>query len=280
MAYVSLRFPNFKRKALTLSYDDDVIFNKRLIEIFNKYGLKATFNLNSEHFTAEDGSWMISEKTMVDLLKNSSHEIAVHGAQHLSMSEVDDAVAVNDLITDRKNFESIFGKVIKGMAYANGTGAMNDRSVELVKACGINYARTTVSTHGFGVPTDWLRMPATCHHADPKLMELAKKFIESKEEKYYWANKPLLFYVWGHAYEFEQQNNWEVIENFAQYISGKEDIWYATNGEIYDYVWAYNQLEYSVDGKIIHNPTATDVYIKPRGYGDTLVKAGETVILE
>lgn len=37
-----------KRKALTFSYDDGVLQDERLIRIFNKYGLKATFNLNSE----------------------------------------------------------------------------------------------------------------------------------------------------------------------------------------------------------------------------------------
>ena len=38
---------NGKMKAITFSYDDGVTQDKRLIEIFNKYGLKATFNLNS-----------------------------------------------------------------------------------------------------------------------------------------------------------------------------------------------------------------------------------------
>ena len=36
-----------KNKALTFSYDDGVTQDVRLIEIFNKYGLRATFNLNS-----------------------------------------------------------------------------------------------------------------------------------------------------------------------------------------------------------------------------------------
>ena len=37
-----------KMKALTFSYDDGVTQDQRLISLFNKYGLKATFNLNSE----------------------------------------------------------------------------------------------------------------------------------------------------------------------------------------------------------------------------------------
>lgn len=39
---------NGKKKALTFSYDDGVTQDVRLIEMFNKYNLKATFNLNSE----------------------------------------------------------------------------------------------------------------------------------------------------------------------------------------------------------------------------------------
>ena len=38
---------NGKKKAVTFSYDDGVTQDIRLIEIFNRYGLRATFNLNS-----------------------------------------------------------------------------------------------------------------------------------------------------------------------------------------------------------------------------------------
>ena len=37
-----------KRKAITFSYDDAVTQDIRLIELLNKYGLKCTFNINSE----------------------------------------------------------------------------------------------------------------------------------------------------------------------------------------------------------------------------------------
>ena len=36
---------NGKNKAITFSYDDGVMQDIRLIEIFNKYNLKATFNI-------------------------------------------------------------------------------------------------------------------------------------------------------------------------------------------------------------------------------------------
>ena len=42
-----------KAKALTLSYDDGVEQDKRLISILNKHGMKCTFNLNSGVFAPE-----------------------------------------------------------------------------------------------------------------------------------------------------------------------------------------------------------------------------------
>lgn len=35
------------KKMLTFSYDDGIYQDERLVEIFNKYGMKATFNLNT-----------------------------------------------------------------------------------------------------------------------------------------------------------------------------------------------------------------------------------------
>ena len=40
-------FPGGKHKALTMSYDDGRTQDRRLIEIFNKYGIRGTFHLNS-----------------------------------------------------------------------------------------------------------------------------------------------------------------------------------------------------------------------------------------
>ena len=41
-------FPEGKAKALTMSYDDGKIQDERLVSIFNRYGIRGTFNLNYE----------------------------------------------------------------------------------------------------------------------------------------------------------------------------------------------------------------------------------------
>ena len=40
-------FPGGKFKVLTLSYDDGKLEDKSLVDIFNKNGIRATFNVNS-----------------------------------------------------------------------------------------------------------------------------------------------------------------------------------------------------------------------------------------
>ena len=257
-----MRFPNGKGKALTLSYDDGVQQDKKLIEILDAHGLKCTFNLNSGLFAPEGKVYEagrvhrpMTERECVELYKESGHEVAVHSYTHPFLEKLPMPLVVDEIIKDRKKLEELFGGVIRGMAYPYGT--FSDDVVKVLEACGIAYSRTTVATERFSVPTDWLRMPATCHHNNPRLMELAKKFAEDNK-----VRNPILFYLWGHSYEFESNDNWNVIEEFAEYMGGRDDIWYATNIEIYEYVEAYRKLVFSADGNRVYNPTAKTLYFE------------------
>lgn len=270
MNYLRMRFPNFRKKALTLSYDDDTPHDKKLVKILDEYGLKCTFNLNGGLLGEPD---RMTEEDVLKLFKDSPHEVAAHGFRHVSLTKVDRAMAVNDVVEDRKTLEKLFGRIVKGMAYANG--AYSDEVVEMLKSCGVSYCRTTVSTGGFGMPDNWLKLPATCHHNDKKLMEYAKRFIEEEDHWYFWNHEPRLFYLWGHAYEFNNNDNWQVIEEFAKYMGGREDVWYATNGEIYDYAKAFESLQFSVDGKYVYNPSAQEVFFVTLEEKNVSVKPGE-----
>ena len=88
-----------------------------------------------------------------------------------------------------------------------------------------------------------------------------------------------LFYVWGHSYEFDDCDNWQVIEALAQYIANRDDIWYATNGEIFEYLQACKRLEFSADGSMVKNPTAVDIYIDYL-YKQRIVPAGKTIRID
>ena len=45
-------------------------------------------------------------------------------------------------------------------------------------------------------------------------------------------DRPQIYYIWGHAYEFDIHGDWERFEDFCRLISGHDDIFYGTNREV------------------------------------------------
>ncbi len=273
---VFMRFPQGLAKALTFSYDDGVREDLQLADLFDRHGLKGTFNVNSGRFSEEGFSGTgkrsyLSGAEIAARFADSAHEIAVHAYDHSWLNSQDQATVCLEILRDRERLERLMGRIVKGMAYPYG--ATNDRVVEALRCCGISYSRTTVSTGKFDLPADWLRLPATCHHNDPRLMELGERFVNAAPR----ADRgvALLFYVWGHSYEFTDNGNWDAMESFAELVGGREDVWYATNGEIYDYIRDYERLVWSAEGNVVHNPTARTLWFNYDGRLTELA-SGET----
>lgn len=258
-----MRFPDGKSKALTLSYDDGVHADIRLIEIMKKYNLKGTFNLNSGLFENKGNHNRLDEASAFKLYRDCGQEIALHGDRHIFLDKVLLPEAMREMLLNRSYLESKYKLTVRGMAYAYG--AYNDATVEMLKALGVVYARTTEPSYSFEIPVDWLRLKPTCHHRDGKFKELAEKFFTDSPESVLKHREPWLFYLWGHAYEFDDDNNWELIEEFAKQASAQKDVWFATNIEIYEYVRAYNNLIFSLDGERVTNPSAIPVWLEIRG---------------
>ena len=96
----------------------------------------------------------------------------------------------------------------------------------------------------------------------------------------YCANRNAkLFYVWGHSFEFDRDDNWQRIHDICDILAGKEDIWYATNLEICEYVKAYESLVYSADGLRVYNPTLKTIWFD---YDAKMycIAPGETITIE
>ena len=275
MPGIFMRFPGGRAKALTLSYDDGVDQDIRLIEIMRANGLKGTFNLNSGLIAPEGKVWpqgqthrRMTLSQMQHLYIENGMEVAVHGLTHPFLEQLPPDALAYELVQDRKNLEDIYGGIVRGMAYPFGT--YNEAVLAAMKAAGIVYSRTVVSTHDFRIPTDWLRLDPTCHHADPELLPLLRRFLDAPDDR-----APMMFYLWGHSYEFERADNWDVIEEFAQMAGGRDDIWYATNIEIYDYATAFAQLRSSADGSRVCNPTAETLYLRTASGAQFAIAPGE-----
>ena len=224
-----MKLKDGKSKVLTLSYDDGVVQDIRLIGILNQYGIKATFNINTGLYVPEEtqreryyGRMKLSEAK--EIYTDSGHEVAVHALTHPFLERLKSAQVLTEILEDRKNIESQYGTLARGMAYPYGT--YNDRTVEILAEENVRYSRTCIQTEGFEVPVDLLRLPTTCRHANSNLLTLAREFVELKPDK------PQLFYLWGHSYEFDEFRNWELIEEFCKIVSGHDDTYYGTNSEV------------------------------------------------
>ncbi len=279
MANLFMRFPGWKTKAFTMSYDDGVRQDAHLMDIMNRRGLKGTFNISSGLFAPEDPKNLdsrifgrrMTQREALELYGNSEHEVAVHGLTHSFLEHLPSNRAAYEIVEGRRRLENLFGYTVRGMAYP--FGAFNDETVQILQKAGILYARTVDCTEKFDIPQDWLRLMPTCHHGHPQLMDLCDEFIGRKV-----IHAPQLFYLWGHSYEFDDDGNWSVIERFAEKISDRQDIWYATNISVFDYITAYRQLRFSVDMSMVENPTHTDLYFSgsDKNY---MVKSGKTLFM-
>ena len=226
------KIPN---KILTFSYDDAVTQDIRLIDLFNKYGLKGTFNLNSDllgktNELIREGVTVSHNKIAPSDIRRAyeGHEIAGHTRTHPMLPTLDDDSIVSQVEEDRLRLSELAGYEVVGFAYPGGGVNFDERVADVIKRrTGIKYCRTTVSSHSFDTQSNlYVFKPTVYHHGEwDKLFELGEKFLSLD------TDDTKIFYVWGHAYEFDIHNTWDRFEEFCRMMSGRGDIAYLTNKE-------------------------------------------------
>ena len=220
-----------KKKAITFSYDDGVTQDERLISLFNKYGLKCTFNVNSGFLghpgeLLREGVHVRHDKIAPDRLRAvyEGHEVATHSVTHPYLTRLSDEEVIREIEEDRIRLSELLGYEVVGHAYPMGD--CDRRVADLLRDhTGVKYARTVTSTHNFDIQTDMhLFNPTVYHHGEmDEMFRLGEEFLSLK------TDEPKLFYIWGHAYEFDIHNDWKRFEEFLEMISGRDDIFYGTN---------------------------------------------------
>ena len=223
---------NNKPKALSFTFDDGLVQDIRLISIFNKYGLKATFNINSELLgtrrVANNNEFVIVKPDEVkDIYRN--HEIAAHTLTHPNLTTLDDAEIIRQVEEDRLNLEKLVGYEVVGFAYPCGGINSSKHVAQIIKEhTGVKYARSNIMFNGFDIPTDMYNLSASVHTWSYNIMfDLAEKFVKLK------TDEPVIFNIMGHSIELDALNLWDEFEKMCQSLSEQDDIFYGTNREIY-----------------------------------------------
>jgi peptidoglycan/xylan/chitin deacetylase (PgdA/CDA1 family) len=217
------------KKAVTFSYDDGVLQDERFVKILNHYGIKCTFNINTllgnEKGSFPVGNIIARRFKIEDLVPlYQGHEVASHTLTHPFLPKLNQDEIIYEVKEDINNINRIFNQETVWFAYP--FGQYNDNNVSILKELGVKYARTCDESHDFKIQTDLLRFKPTCHHLYPHIFELIDEFLNSN------SDEPQIFYLFGHSYVFDVDDNWDLIEKICQRLGNHSDIFYGTNQEV------------------------------------------------
>lgn len=243
-------FPNFCKKALVLSIDDGKPQDEQLAEIFNRNGIKATFNV-----FYKNGNYA---------KRYAGHEVASHSEGHINMSaNADNVKTTAECIAAIENgktlVEDMFGKgSCTGFAWPYGVPVTRSDYGELLAAVKKNYsyARAVLTSRNFNIPTDWYDFRTTCLITE--LNDYLDDFLKD-------GGDLKLLSAWGHSTDLDANANfgWSEMENFCKTVGARSDVWKATTAEVCKYTKAMKKL--NMKNNILYNPSDTDVYVIANG---------------
>jgi hypothetical protein len=301
---VEIYFPGWTKKSVTFTIDDgNIKLDTRFLGIVRPAGIIGTFNLCAPtRATAEEYRALYSGYEIANHCKN--HPLVFDEGERFVVSEdafdkinsleytaENPVVYKTDVpgvyrihnnpnrpkpdawfsITTREYFlrfaeetkaelEEIFGKgKIKGFVWPYRE-TVNQKLLAQIKEAGYSCIRKTGaigSSTGFSLPAD--RMRWTYNAVNKNLLDCMAEY------EAYPDGEELKFFAFGvHSYDFERDNNWHVLEEFAErYGNRPEDYYYASVSDIFEYADAAGSIV--ITDEKITNPTDKTVYIKVCG---------------
>jgi len=212
-------------KYFVFSIDDGTIFDRKTIEIFNRFNIHATFNLNSG---LQDFVWY-NEGRPVERLKlwenrdlYANHEVASHSLTHPHLPMCPDLVIENEVKNDIDNLSNIFSREIVSFAFPFED--FDDRCIDIIKnVTNVTNIRTSKLDESFLFPSDPYHINITTWDIDVAL-ELVDKFIKD--------DKAQLFVFVAHSYDFEFGNSFDKLERLCEILISQKDIKIITMQEL------------------------------------------------
>lgn len=200
------------RKIFLISFDDGTIWDRRFVELLNKYGLKATFNLNSG---LEDFVWHYEDRfpirrqvlsDTIDLYQG--HEVASHSLHHHWLNSLTPPQLSREVGEDCAALKKLFG--LDEIGFGVPFTACGEREIRIIRKF-VRYIRLSEFSDSFALPKDPYHIPIHALYNQPDVREKIARFAES--------DLPIsLFVMAGHSYELEVLDHWDYMEELLQYI--------------------------------------------------------------
>ena len=253
------KIPSGTKKYATMSFDDGATYDEEIANTLNKYGLEATFFLNTgvlgQAITGVNGAIRLTEAQLVNAINNGfykGHDMASHGYRHApggfavgGVTQWSHADIIAEVHNDIAKIETITGKRPIGFAYPGGTTYTNEEVRNVFRYFTYAmFARGTLDTYQFGIPTDWMHWQPTCEVAADKSLSggfdicaLFDEYVNNDR-----TDDFEVFYMWDHSWAIVMYGKTQIFDNFCNAVDQARDkVACLTNTEFYK-LFACNEV--------------------------------------
>ena len=154
-------------------------------------------------------------------------EVASHTRNHAPLLKCDRVRVLEEIVYDYLRLEDIFGQKIVGMAYPGRIPNYDEALAQFIaQYTSVCFARTTLCTHRFDFPVDFMQWHPTMQILDVQAEDIVEKFSDCQEDA--------LLFLWGHAFELDyDETRWSRVEKLFARIAQIENAVCLPCGEVY-----------------------------------------------
>ena len=253
-------YPGGRAKAFNITYDDGILQDVRFVELLNRYGLKGTFNLNSQ-LMEEEFEWVHPNGMTVKRLSRDAvrrlydgHEVAAHTLTHPFLNDKTEEELRWEIGEDKRRLEELFGREVAGFGVP--FDYYDEKIAQCVKECGFEYGRNSELTHDYSPWRSPFAWSCGIFHLEPELEEYVEGFFRTEEEL-------ALCQIVGHSYDLDAENLWDKMEHILSRVAGDGTVCSMTHLELVRYLRAMAQA--AVDEECIHNFSGATLWFRVDG---------------
>ncbi len=223
------------KKYFTMSFDDGTYEDEKMIALLKKYGVKASFCINTGLMDGNDvievaGNW--TRMSFDHAKENKVYEgfdIISHGYRHKELTFLSDDEIISEIKNDAAKIKELTGVSTVGFAYPGGTAYYNAYITDvMLRNTDVKFARDTADTYSFLLPSNFMAWHPTCSILDDRLLSLAEEFLSAE------ATEDMLFYAWDHPWAITAFNAWDKTERLLKMLAESDDVVFVTNTEFYN----------------------------------------------
>jgi peptidoglycan/xylan/chitin deacetylase (PgdA/CDA1 family) len=218
----------------TCSIDDGHPLDMKTAELLKKHNLNGTFFIPIKN---REGFKVLTCQEIREL--GSQFEIGSHTYDHCYLKNIDVWQAYHQINEGKKQLEELLGKEVAGFCYPGGRYGVRD--IDLVKACGFKYARTTMNLC-FDAGARPYEMPTTVQFYPHDRSVYFRNFVASGNwlkrrnglrlaaQHREWIDRLFAlfdyacehggaFHLWGHSKQIDELNAWGELDAFLAHVA-------------------------------------------------------------